>query len=707
MLSAYTDHEALLSGCHRALVSSTSQFCPNGPGSLRSCAPARASRTGSPLCQSMGCGASAGPAAPAQQPPAACPAVTVGAVPGQVGSQPYQPACQMQMGSQPYQAGAPTVAAGRGDALLEFLRGLGVRDTGTAAAALQSAGISAPGDFFNLDKDMRQELDEELKRGGVTLGDRAKIKKAEQGAKVQQGNGTVSVTMLKVGEAMQAASSLERVFLGLGWKERPGLSKSIDVDASCIGFSSGAPVETISFKNLRNVSRSLVHTGDVLSGQPPDGKRVADLERMYVWLSKIPSHIDSLVFVANVYTQGADFAELSDAYIRLVNADTNQEVSRFPLAGTGLKGNALVFAKLYRYGQHGPWQLLALGQPLTVPGCSSIDQMYPQLQSSGSALPYSPNGYSHASQLPGAPQHGFQSAAQDGPQSIGKPPAKSQTPSAMFLCPALAVGTVAGVAAATAIFMSDDISLDMMQPSVFETGVDFTSLVPSADTLAGVEELLPTDELAAAYEWAGGVMEGVDFDGAGEALSEAVGTAGDGVGAAASAIGDAAPGIAEAVEGFAGDAGEAVGGFASDAFEAAPGALDAAGGFASDAYEAAPGALDAAGGFASDAYEAAPGALDAAGGFAGDAFEAAPGALDAAGGFAGDAFEAAPGALDAAGGFAGDAFEAAPGALDAAGGDGPVFHHHHHKLEGEGGGGRGGGGRGGGGPIGRLCWRRF
>eukprot|EP00971_Amphidinium_carterae_P198454 3938800-Amphidinium_carterae.2 len=51
---------------------------------------------------------------------------------------------------------------------------------------------------------------------------------------------------------------------------------------------------------------------------------------------------------ANIYTSGADFAQLADAYVRLVNADTNQELARMQLAGAGLKGNALVFSKLYK-----------------------------------------------------------------------------------------------------------------------------------------------------------------------------------------------------------------------------------------------------------------------------------------------------------------------------------------------------------------------
>jgi stress response protein SCP2 len=49
------------------------------------------------------------------------------------------------------------------------------------------------------------------------------------------------------------------------------------------------------------------------------------MERIYMWLSKMDSSVDMLVMVANVYTQGCDFSALSSAYVRVANADTNQE----------------------------------------------------------------------------------------------------------------------------------------------------------------------------------------------------------------------------------------------------------------------------------------------------------------------------------------------------------------------------------------------
>lgn len=53
--------------------------------------------------------------------------------------------------------------------------------------------------------------------------------------------------------------------------------------------------------------------------------RTQDMERIYMWLANMDASIDSLVMTANVYTEGLDFSALSSAYVRVANADTNQE----------------------------------------------------------------------------------------------------------------------------------------------------------------------------------------------------------------------------------------------------------------------------------------------------------------------------------------------------------------------------------------------
>merc|ERR1719238_1200226 len=91
---------------------------------------------------------------------------------------------------------------------------------------------------------------------------------------------------------------LDRVFLGCGWKGKDG-NTNIDIDASCVAFSAGKDVDLVYFQKLRSPDgppQSVVHTGDVLMAEGVNKKDLEDMERIYVWLSKLPAHIDNLVF---------------------------------------------------------------------------------------------------------------------------------------------------------------------------------------------------------------------------------------------------------------------------------------------------------------------------------------------------------------------------------------------------------------------------
>ena len=186
----------------------------------------------------------------------------------------------------------------------------------------------------------------------------------------------------------QPRSKLQRCYLGLGWtgggkwNDSPGA----DVDASCLAFTDQARAtqvakETIFYMNLKNQAKTIAHTGDVIT--PEQNWDGGDMEKIYVWLTKLDPGIDTLVFTVNVFTEGVDFADLTEAYVRIVNADTEQEFGRLRLAGGGLKGNAVIFAKLYRGKPNEPWQLLAIGKPETLPGMSSAQEMVPHIHQSG------------------------------------------------------------------------------------------------------------------------------------------------------------------------------------------------------------------------------------------------------------------------------------------------------------------------------------
>jgi tellurium resistance protein TerZ len=175
----------------------------------------------------------------------------------------------------------------------------------------------------------------------------------------------VSVNMQK-GQAIslqkQDGGQLSVVRMGLGWKAaaRRGLfgsrTREIDLDASAVLFAERQPQDVVFFQHLKSDDGSVVHTGDNLVGGAGAG---GDDESILVDLQRVPVHITQIVFTVNSFT-GQTFAEVTDAFCRLVDETNGQELARYSLGGGGTQ-TAQIMAKVYRSG--GGWAMGAIGEP--------------------------------------------------------------------------------------------------------------------------------------------------------------------------------------------------------------------------------------------------------------------------------------------------------------------------------------------------------
>lgn len=157
--------------------------------------------------------------------------------------------------------------------------------------------------------------------------------------------------------------SLTAVRMGLGWQAAPrrrGLfgsrTREIDLDASAVLFADGQPVDVAFFQQLVSKDGSVWHTGDNLVGGAGQGD---DDESILVDLQRVPAHIDQIVFTVNSFT-GQTFAEVRNAFCRLVDEHTGRELARYTLDGGG-PYTAQIMAKVHRNG--GGWQMTAIGTP--------------------------------------------------------------------------------------------------------------------------------------------------------------------------------------------------------------------------------------------------------------------------------------------------------------------------------------------------------
>ncbi|MDE3966304.1 TerD family protein [Glaesserella parasuis] len=156
--------------------------------------------------------------------------------------------------------------------------------------------------------------------------------------------------------------SLKNVLVGLGWDARSTDGQDFDLDSSIFMATENGKVPSdshfIFYNQLRSPCGGVEHTGDNLTG---DGD--GDDESVIVKLDQVQSDIKSLFITVTIHEAEArrqNFGQVSNAFVRLVNNDTNEEVVRFDLSEDYSTETAMVFGEIYRH--NGEWKFRAIGQ---------------------------------------------------------------------------------------------------------------------------------------------------------------------------------------------------------------------------------------------------------------------------------------------------------------------------------------------------------
>ncbi|MEF9991561.1 MAG: TerD family protein [Romboutsia sp.] len=171
----------------------------------------------------------------------------------------------------------------------------------------------------------------------------------------------------------KVSPGLSNIRVGLGWDPVQvnggflkslfgGAQSSVDCDASVFMLNKDSSLDNfkniVYFGNLKSSCKSVIHSGDNLTG---DG--AGDDEQILVNLDEIPSNINNLLFVVNIYNCVArkqHFGMIKNAFIRVVDTKSNKEIARYNLTDDYSEKTALVVGNIYREGA--TWQFGAIGQ---------------------------------------------------------------------------------------------------------------------------------------------------------------------------------------------------------------------------------------------------------------------------------------------------------------------------------------------------------
>lgn len=162
----------------------------------------------------------------------------------------------------------------------------------------------------------------------------------------------------------KVAPSLTAAFIGLGWNVNvTDTGGDFDLDASV--FLLGANEKLISDKHFIFYNNLISPDPDQsvkLLGDNRTGEGEGDDEGMIVDLRKVPSDVAKIVITVTIHEaekRNQNFGQVSDAYIRLVDVQSKEEVLRYDLTEDFSMETAIIIAELYNKG--GEWRINAVG----------------------------------------------------------------------------------------------------------------------------------------------------------------------------------------------------------------------------------------------------------------------------------------------------------------------------------------------------------
>ena len=155
---------------------------------------------------------------------------------------------------------------------------------------------------------------------------------------------------------------LKKVVVGLGWDVNAfDTGGAFDLDAAAFmladnGRTTGSQ-DFVFYGNLTHPSGSVQHMGDNLTGEG-DG----DDEQIRVDLSLVPANITKIAFTVTIYdaeVRRQNFGQVNNAFIRIYNEETGEELLRYDLGEDFSIETAAVFGELDKSVDE--WKFNAIG----------------------------------------------------------------------------------------------------------------------------------------------------------------------------------------------------------------------------------------------------------------------------------------------------------------------------------------------------------
>jgi tellurium resistance protein TerD len=167
--------------------------------------------------------------------------------------------------------------------------------------------------------------------------------------------------------ATGAPTNLDKLIIGLGWDPAAEGQETADLDVMAFLLKADGKVRSdkdfVYYNNKEGAAPAVVGAEDDLTG---GSSETGDDEQINVTLSAIPADVEAVRFLVAIYEakqKNQNFGQVKNAYVRVVNAVTNEEVVRYDLTEDYSACTDVMVAELYRH--NGEWKFKAIGEGST------------------------------------------------------------------------------------------------------------------------------------------------------------------------------------------------------------------------------------------------------------------------------------------------------------------------------------------------------
>lgn len=169
--------------------------------------------------------------------------------------------------------------------------------------------------------------------------------------------------MINLHKGQRIDLGLEKVCVGLGWDPSGDGRADFDLDASAfmLNRSHKLPADEffVFYNNLASPDGAVVSSGDDRTGGNSAG---GDDEMLNVDLTRLDPRIEEIIFTVTIHDAEArrqNFGQVRNAYIRIYNSETGEEIARYDLEEDFSIETGLEFGRIYR--KNNIWKFDAMG----------------------------------------------------------------------------------------------------------------------------------------------------------------------------------------------------------------------------------------------------------------------------------------------------------------------------------------------------------